>query len=266
MNLRFKKLLVMMLVLLSMSTSFTKASADWTYKYKYVFKNAEVKKLEEGNQETIISTDRENETWTKQCTIYIVTVPADGYLTFIDYTETHNTPYWLFDTKTDAKNMTNFHDVWHGQKTARTPVAKGTYYVRMNAGYYKFKYTFTAVNCLTLNLCKPLATPLEAEKTELICIPREYDYDRWYKINVDTKHRLLITVNDLMTTPEEAEDHPTVRLRNNKGTYFDLYQASGFKYKTVKVLPAGTYYLIVSANHCTSTSYDLFGLYKLSWK
>ena len=258
--------LAMVMVMLFSVTAPVEAAS----KQKVAVKKLAAKKTAEGIQD---EWNRETSTTTR--TVYKITIKTPGYITVTNnYYKKDNSSFYIYDHKPTYSDSDWFW--WFGgseyEKSFSIPVDKGTYYIRptgiygvdgLKGGSYSFKYTFTKATVTEGNFCAGTATTLKAKKSVLICAPKHYMYNRWYKITLKKSQYLQFTLNDMTKLADNASSTPTVTLYNSKFKSQDTVHKSGFTYSSKEKLPTGTFYIRVNAN---DSEWKNGYLFKLSWK
>lgn len=266
-----KALCVVLAMMMLVLTAQPAQAAD---KYTYSIKTAESGKTVSGtNKETY---NESTDSYTYKVNIYKITAPDDGYISVTAYTYENESTYLQFyrtladakswDGENSAQRIASIDSYYKEDSNTKIPLAKGkSVYFRSAAGFsFKFKYTFTKAAIPTSNLCRAKATTLKAGVKKTICVPDGYQGYRWYKIKVTTKKTISITFKDLRGSMDK--DYPNLTLYDSSRKEIGVVHASGDIYKSVKKLPAGTYYIKVRSDADYEESFHQTYLYTLSWK
>ena len=221
-----------------------------------------------------ISIDSKN-----QC--YRIDLPNNGYimLTFTaEDKDAFSADIYFYRKLSDYGNISkaiNWSELEGDHMTLYLALNKGVYYLDLEPYFedglqVKLKYNFYKNNPGT-NYCRLKAKTVAAGKKTTICINNGYEFDRWYKIKLDSKKRITVTYKDLdyngdmypvycklydsagkMCSCERSE------IRNADGSYT-------YKIKT-KALPKGKYYFRVVVDESNAYNAKIGRILFFSWK
>jgi hypothetical protein len=179
-------------------------------------------------------------------TIYKITTPKDGYVTFRNFKADNGELIAIYKSLTAAKKMGNPNAGYVKQYAEKSAVAlaKGTYYV-LASGSYKFKYSFTAAKIDQSNYCMSKAISLASGKTAKICQTYGNSHGSWYKFTLTSAKKVTFTIKNLRDPGTE----PLMWLLfdSNMNPITELENVSGDVYKTTTKLPKGTCYFYFEA-------------------
>ena len=195
-------------------------------------------------------------------TVYQVTVPSAGYITFRNnHYSTSPAVFRLYKKVNDVKNGTEefrYLYMYKNQKTASIPVGKGTYYIYPD-NTYDFRYTFTKATAVTKNYKVATALALNSNEPVIINSIEGYQKNRWYRFRLTKQSDLTVYFRDMMTISKLARPHPVFTLYGPSSQKITYNKQSGFNY-TFSKLPKGTYYIRVSPGKANVS------LYQLKWQ
>ncbi len=265
--------MLMMVLLFSVAMPVQAKSNGDIIKRKTTVKELKAGSRAKGENTSTETWNEEKNRWvyTYNYTIYKIKIPADGYITVTNYNyKNDDNDLYLFDDLSKAKSNVGVYYpegriyTFNGRKTENFPVAKGTYYIySYRIGSYNFKYAFKAVSPKGDNYCAANAKTLKAKKKVIISTPRNYNYDRWYKIKLTSSKRISFTFEDMLISAENASNSPSFDLYDSEKNHISLVHDSGFRYEPISKLAKGTYYIRVNTGVWANSNYSL---YRLSWK
>ena len=206
-------------------------------------------------------------TWTTNETqFYKITVPKDGELYFQVRKKQSDIPGsgGLYTVKEDAASK-----VTPGQKykggwaplsivNDRVAVKKGTYYLRVDGGTLKYKFTAAGNQ---KNKTKKKAISLRADKTAKAIMLPKMNYDRWYKITISKKQKIEIETNLYYTVLDDV----TVYNSDGQKVAMTKGDKNGVSCSK-KALPKGTYYIKLDKRYIDAVNKPFGPVVLLTWR
>lgn len=181
---------------------------------------------------------------------YRIYMPYSGELKL----EISNLPKYgnvsIYDAKPTQKMFESdddHHIVYASVSGLRLGLDKGAYYL-MAPEKVKFKYTITK-RTFGGNYSRAKASSLAKNVKRNVTQTSLHNYNRWYKIKLTAKQRVTVWTNTGFY----------VDIRDSRGRWISATTQKATKSMRIiseKILPAGTYYIIMKAVDYSSCPYD----------